>query len=160
MSIELSKFLPGFDGRPVFNYNVCKRWYIPFAPAVIFALKENKKAMGSIHYLSNNIGMEEKAVIFMSIDFALSRNKVPDGEERIRGIAEELFKKHPSIAYGDYPILCALIEDFYKNLVLEGNEHDFKTKELYIYGDLLKKCETLLENLWRVNITDSRACTD
>lgn len=91
--------------------------------------------------------MEEKAVIFMSIDFAIARNKITAQAERLSGIAGELFKKHPNIAYEDYPQLYVLVKDFYANLKMEGERHDLQTRELYIYTDLLQKCEALIEKL-------------
>ena len=112
----------------------------------------------SIHYLSNHLSREEKAILFMSIDFYISRDISQDKASSLRSVSAELFKKHPSIDFKLYPLLRDIVCNFYKNLKTEGAEHRFQAKEYFIYVDLLNKTENLIEKIIKMHPDKNKIC--
>ncbi len=100
----------------------------------------------NIYYVSPNLSAEDRSIIILSVNYSFTKNAYPS-EEDIDVLIKELSKATPNINHKDYPLLYALVDEFYKKLQNEGEKHNLVLRDRDVYSEIMENAKKLLGKL-------------
>jgi len=94
----------------------------------------------------DNITAEDRAIIVISINFKLS-GEGNSGRLELYSILNEMFGRHPSISFFDFPLVFSTVQDFYYNLRNEDRKSHTELLDRDALQELKDNCEALLDKI-------------
>lgn len=93
-----------------------------------------------------NITPEDRAVIVISVNHYLSaKNGI--GKEGLERILMDMFSRRPGLSLFDIPLICPVLEDFYRSIIDEQQEHHLKLPDRDVLNELKCNCKKLIDKL-------------